>query len=183
MTSRLRVACLTTALLALGACSQPTTGVARRGSTTSVGPSAGTTATTGTTSSSSGAGLESVDPCALFTRQEAESALGRLRREPETGKLGSAITCQYSPQVATVIIGVRTNVGLAGLQPNGGEIKETSVGGRPARELLDAGGSCGIYLGVGEKSRVDVVVNASSSGREPCAIAGQVAGVVEPRLP
>lgn len=181
MTSRLRLACLTTALLAVAACGQPTAGFARRGSATSAGPTGSAAGTT--PSSGAGPSLERTDPCSLITRDEAEGALGRLRQEPEAKKLGSADTCRYSPQLATIILAVRTNVGLAGVQPNGGEVKETSVGGRPAKELLDGTGSCGIYLGVTDRSRVDVVVNATSSGREPCPIAVRIAEFVEPRLP
>ncbi|MEU4801736.1 DUF3558 domain-containing protein [Actinosynnema sp. NPDC023587] len=186
MNSRLCLACLTTVLLAVGACSTSTAGHARRASSTSAGPTRSASSTAGAPPSSTtntGATLEETDPCALITREEAERVLGRLRQDPEPRTLGSATTCRYSPETATVILAVRTNVGLTGVQANGGEIKETSVGGRPAKELLDATGSCGIYLGVTDRSRVDVVVNATSSGREPCPIANRVAEVVEPRLP
>ncbi|MEV0680742.1 DUF3558 domain-containing protein [Actinosynnema sp. NPDC050436] len=186
MNPRLRLACLVVPLLALGACSEPTHGFARGASTTSAKPTRPSTGPTGTTTpgnADTSTTLERTDPCSYLTRQEAEGALGRLLKDPENRKVASAVTCRYSPSYGVVVVAVRTNVGIAGVQPNGGEIKEASVSGRPAKELLDSTGSCGIYMGVTETSRVDVVVTTVGSDKPPCPIAVQVAGLVEPRLP
>ncbi|MBW4716385.1 DUF3558 domain-containing protein [Saccharothrix obliqua] len=183
MNSRLRLACVMTSLLALTACAtEVVPGIARRASTADISPprvSASTT--TGTTPSK--VSLADADPCGLVTRPEAEGVLGRYRREPERKKLGTAAACSFTAQKAAFVLAVRTNTGLSGVQPNGGEIKETSVNGRAARELLDEMRSCGIFLGVTDSSRVDVVVNAVGTDHDPCALAKQVAELVEPRLP
>ncbi|WP_433264984.1 DUF3558 domain-containing protein [Actinosynnema sp. CS-041913] len=187
MNSRRGLAGLMIALLAVTACGTTVSGVARRASTTSVSatgsPPGGVTGSTSRTADPSEF-LERTDPCTLVTRAEAEGALGTLRQEPLARRLGTATTCAFSPRTATFILAIRTNVGLAGVLPNGGTIKEITVGDRPAKELPDAStGSCGVYLGVTEQSRVDVVVNATSSGEDPCPIALRVAQWVEPRLP
>ncbi|QTR01705.1 DUF3558 domain-containing protein, partial [Saccharothrix algeriensis] len=127
--------------------------------------------------------LETADPCELVTEDETESTLGAQRKDPKPERIGTARACTFYPEQATFVVGIRTNVGLAGVQPNGGVVKDITVGGRPAKELLGATGSCGIYLGVSDSSRVDVVLNASSSGGDPCPPARRIAELVEPRLP
>ncbi|RKT57337.1 DUF3558 domain-containing protein [Saccharothrix australiensis] len=189
MNPRPSLALLLTALLAVTACGDPVSGAARRASTTTTGGTPGgvTTSPSGGVSPSPSGGptgsLDTTDPCALITRAEAEQALGPLRKEPKAGELGGARTCSFAPRTATFLIGIRTTVGLAGVQPDGGVLSDVTIGDRPAKELLGVTRSCGVYLGVSDSSRVDVVLNATSSGEEPCPLARRIAELVEPRLP
>ncbi|MFD9701226.1 DUF3558 domain-containing protein [Lentzea sp. NPDC059081] len=125
--------------------------------------------------------LESTDPCSLLTRSEAEQVMGPLDAEPAQEKVGSARVCDFAPNQASLGVGIRTNVGLAGIQPNGGEVKDVTVKRHQAKQLLGATGSCGVYIGVTSSSRVDVVLNAGAS-TDPCPLALKIAELVEPRL-
>lgn len=168
------------ALVALTACGGSTAGQAKPVPDTSGSTSRSTTSSPSSTKS--GNSLDDNDPCSLLTRNEAEQVMGPLDKEPAPEKLGSARTCQFSPSLASLGVGIRTNVGLAGVQPNGGEIKDITVGRHQAKQLVDATGSCGIYLGVTSSSRVDVVVNTGPRA-DPCPLALRIAEFVEPRLP
>ncbi|NUT49540.1 MAG: DUF3558 domain-containing protein [Saccharothrix sp.] len=126
--------------------------------------------------------LEDTDPCSLITVSEVEQAMGPLREAPKVEQIGSARVCESAPNRDYLAVGIRTNVGLAGVLPNGGEIKDITVGRHQAKQLLGASGSCGIYLGVTASSRVDVVVNVGAS-TDPCPPALRIAELVEPKLP
>ncbi|MBB5960340.1 hypothetical protein FHS29_006963 [Saccharothrix tamanrassetensis] len=187
MNSRTSLAVLLTALLAVAACGGPVSGDARpasgastAGSSTSPSPS-GSTSASPSGNAGSPVSLEDTDPCTLVTTDEVTDALGALRKEPTKEVIGTARSCVFAPKPATFAVGIRTNVGLSGVQPNGGVIKDIKVGDRAAKELLGATGSCGIYLGVTDSSRVDVVLNAT--GQDPCPLALRIAELVEPRLP
>ncbi len=108
--------------------------------------------------------------------------IGSLQGEPTPTKLGSSKSCEFSPNGKNLIVGTRTNAGLAGVQPGGGEIKDITIGSHQAKQLLLAGGSCGVYLGVTSSSRVDVVLNAGAS-TDPCPLALKIAELIEPKLP
>lgn len=172
------------ALVAITACTGSTPGdpkpTPNTGSNTS-SEDAGSPTSSPTSTKSSGS-LADTDPCSLLTKSEAEQVLGTLDEEPKQEKLGTARTCQFSPKRVSLGVGIRTNVGLAGLQPNGGEIKDVKVGSHQAKQLLGATGSCGVYLGVDSSSRVDVVLNAGAS-TDPCPLALKIAELVEPKLP
>ncbi|MFD0199889.1 MULTISPECIES: DUF3558 domain-containing protein [Saccharothrix] len=166
--------------MAITACGGP----AVSGQPTSA-PETSSTSDTAASSSSptSGGSLEDTDPCSFLTKSEAEQLTGAQRKDPAPEKLGSARVCGFSPESASFGIGIRTNVGLAGVQPNGGVIEEIVVGRHQAKQLLGATGSCGIYIGVTDSSRVDVVLNSGSSDKDPCPLARQIAEFIEPRLP
>lgn len=186
MNSRIILTSLAAAtLVALTACNGPTAGEAKPTPDTSSSSSNGSTNQTTTSSPSatkSGNSLDGTDPCSLLTKSEAEQVTGPQREEPAQEKLGSSQTCQFTPKGKSFSVGIRTNVGLAGLQSNGGEIENITIGGREAKQLIDGTGSCGIYLGVTSSSRVDVVLNAGGVD-DPCPLALRVAELVEPRLP
>jgi hypothetical protein len=104
-------------------------------------------------------------------------ATGGTERE----KIGSADTCLWNPKDSSLIIGIRTNVGLSGVLVTG-EITDITVGHHQAKKLMGAGGSCIVAIGITSSSRVDVTLNGPSK-TDPCPQALQVAQLVEPKLP
>lgn len=146
-----------------GGTSQPTT-------TPQVGPSRG-------------GPLDGADPCALLTKAEAEQVTGAQSAEPVVEQLGSARVCNFSPQTARLGVGIRAKSGLAEVQSNGNVVQELMIGRHQAKQAVGATGSCGIFIGVTESSRVDVVLNSGSPDVDPCPAAMKVAELVEPRLP
>ncbi|MFI9818656.1 DUF3558 family protein [Saccharothrix variisporea] len=172
------------ALVVMTACTASTSGDAKPapdtgGSTSSKDTGSSTSSSTSTKASGS---LADTDPCSLLSRSEAERVVGPLKEEPKPEKIGSSRGCAFTPDRASLSVGIRANVGLSALLPNGGEIKDITVGQHQARQLLDATGSCGIYLGVTSSSRVEVVLNTATSN-DPCTPALRIAELVEPKLP
>lgn len=121
-------------------------------------------------------GLADTDPCSLLTKAE-QTELG-VTREPERDKVGTADTCKLRlPEFQSVLVGIRKNLGLSQVQANGGQITDTTVSGRKAKQVAgQAAGSCLIALDVSESSRVDVTTG-------DCSTALKVAELVEPKLP
>ncbi|MBY8851228.1 DUF3558 domain-containing protein [Saccharothrix longispora] len=165
------------ALSTVAACGGPVTGEAQ--------PATDATTTTSAAESSGStdapASLDDVEPCDLLTREEAEQAFGPLREAPERDDLGTARSCTYSPQRRSLGIDVRTDAGLADVQPSG-EVTDLMIGGRAAKQVIAAGGTCIVAIEVTRASRVDVAFTGETKD-DPCALAGQVAELVEPRLP
>jgi hypothetical protein len=179
--SRIVLAALTaTTLVAITACSGSTRGQAEPAagtSATSTNMSSGTSTPSSTKANNS---LRDLDPCGLLTQDEAAKLQTTGDSYPE--KIGSVQACTWRIKDGSFSIGARTNVGLSGAQPNGGELKDISVGHHEAKQLLDVTGSCGIFVGVTPSSRVDVVLN-SGPRIDPCPLALQVAQLVESKLP
>ncbi|MGW4110227.1 DUF3558 domain-containing protein [Actinosynnema sp. NPDC004786] len=132
---------------------------------------------------SRGGPLDGLDPCTLLTKAEAEEITGAQTAEPVVEQLGSARVCNFSPRTARLGVGVRTTAGLAQVQSNGNVVQEVMVGRHQAKQAIGATGSCGVFIGVTESSRVDVVLNSGSPDEDPCPAAMKVAELVEPRLP
>lgn len=140
------------------------------------------TSTSSPTSTNASGSLTDADPCSLLTRSEAEQVLGPLKEEPKPQKIGSSRGCEFAPNRVFLSVGIRTDVGLAGVQATGGEIKDIKVGNHQAKQLVGAGGSCIVAIGVTSSSRVDVTLNAGAS-TDPCPPALKIAELVEPKLP
>lgn len=169
------------ALVAVSACTGSTTGDPKP--TPGTGDSASSTNSQDTTSSPTSTkpsgSLAETDPCSLLTRSEAEQVMGPLKEDPKPEKLGSSQTCGFSPKLASLSVGTRTNVGLAGVQAPG-EVADLTIGGHQAKKFVAAGGSCIVAIGVSSSSRVDVVLNGQG---DSCPRALQIAELVEPKLP
>lgn len=166
-------------LLAVTACTGSTTGDPKPAPDT--GSSASSTSTSSPTSTKATGSLADTEPCSLLTKSEAEQVMGSLKEEPKPEKIGSSQTCQFSPDRASFSVGIRTNVGLAGVQAPG-EITDSTIGRHQAKTFVAAGGSCIVAMGVSSSSRVDVVLNAGAS-TDPCPRALKIAELVEPKLP
>jgi hypothetical protein len=169
-------------LISITACGGSTSGQAKPelGATIASPSSSSSTPHTATSSHGTDSSLKDTDPCTLLTPSEA-SKLG-IPGDPKPEKIGVSQTCQWKPKDASLFIGTRTNDGLSTVLPNGGEIRDITVGKHPAKQLVDVSGSCGIVIGVTSSSRVEVVLN-SGPRVDPCPFALQVAQLVEPKLP
>ncbi|WP_367135643.1 DUF3558 domain-containing protein [Saccharothrix sp. HUAS TT1] len=130
-----------------------------------------------------GGPLDGADPCALLTKAEAEQVTGAQTAEPAVEQLGAAKVCNFSPEKARLGVGIRTSTGLDAVQSNGNPVDEITIGRHRAKQAVGATGSCGIFIGVTDSSRVDVVLNSGSPDEDPCPAALRVAELVEPRLP
>ncbi|QQQ75533.1 DUF3558 domain-containing protein [Saccharothrix sp. 6-C] len=177
MNPRTTVAALAV-LFAAVACGGP---AAEQSAPTGATPSSGATAPA--VGPSRGGPLDGLDPCTLLTKAEAEQVTGAQGADPVVEQLGSARVCNFSPAAGRLGVGVRTTSGLAAVQSNGNVVQDLVVGRHQAKQAVGATGSCGIFLGVTESSRVDVVLGAGSPDEDPCPAAMRVAELVEPRLP
>ncbi|GGU47049.1 DUF3558 domain-containing protein [Lentzea flava] len=185
MNSRIVLTSLATAtLVAITACTGSTAGDPKPTPDTSSPTSSedSRSSTSSPTSTKASGSLADTDPCGLLTKSEAEQVLGPLKEEPKPQKIGSSRGCEFAPNRVFLSVGIRTDVGLAGVQATGGEIKDIKVGGHQAKQLLGAGGSCIVAVGVTSSSRVDITLNAGSS-TDPCPPALKIAELVEPKLP
>ncbi|ANZ41812.1 hypothetical protein BBK82_43630 [Lentzea guizhouensis] len=181
MTSRTILTAVAAAgLLFIAACGETTGGDARPATDSSEATSS--TSTAPTTSSGAGTGsLEDVDPCSLLATEDAAD-LGATK-PPKREMVGSADSCAWKPGNANLSVGVRTNLGLAQAQPNGGQITDITVGDRPAKQISGTTtGGCVVVLGVTSSSRVDVTVIPAPNS-DGCPMALKVAGLVESKLP
>jgi hypothetical protein len=95
--------------------------------------------------------------------------------------VGTAHSCEFTSSDYSVIVGIRTNVGLSGFQSSGGKVTAQSIGSHQAKQELDSP-TCTIAIGVSDSSRVDVTVTAIFNA-DPCQGAADVAKLVEPKLP
>ncbi|QQQ75531.1 DUF3558 family protein [Saccharothrix sp. 6-C] len=152
------------------------------GAGTEPSTSTGTTsATTGTTSAGAPAALHDADPCGLVTEEDVERAVGALDGEPRRNDLGTARSCEYEVDKRLLVVDVRTNVGLAGVNATG-PVTDQTIGGHRVKSWVSQGGTCFFVLGVTESSRVDITLQPKTGGVE-CEPAKRLADVVEPKLP
>lgn len=96
--------------------------------------------------------------------------------------VGTAHSCELNTADYTVLLGIRTNVGLAGLVPTA-PVTDKTIDGHPAKEEKDdSASSCLVAIGVSGSSRVDVSVTGDGT-TNPCPTAENVANLVAPKLP
>jgi hypothetical protein len=186
VTRRIVLTGLTAAtLLATTACGTTTTGQAQPAPGTATARNSSGSDSSGSSSGTpssgtAGGSLDSTAPCSLLSSSEA-SSLG-VSGQPQRQKIGSAQSCLVSVSGGGFIIGIRTNVGFAAMQANGGQLTDTTIGRHQAKQLTGgATGSCVIGIGVTASSRVDVTAHAGTT--DSCPLTSQVAQLVEPKLP
>lgn len=142
------------------------------------GAGAAPPSSTGTTAAPT---LDETDPCRLVPKGDVERALGPLDGEPRRKDLGTARSCEYEVRAQLLVIDIRTNVGLAGVNASG-PVTDLTLGAHQLKHWVDANGTCFFVFGVTESSRVDVVVQPRE-GKAQCELAQRLAEVVEPKLP
>jgi hypothetical protein len=134
-----------------------------------------------TTPSAGGGGALPVDhACSLLSSSDL-SQLG-VSSSPSEDMIGTAHACEFDNSEGHIIVGIRTNVGLAGFSANGGTVGDITVGTHQAKQDVDDTGSCVIAIGVSASSRVDVTVTGDGTS-DPCPTSMAVARMVEPKLP
>lgn len=152
------------------------------GAGTEPSTSTGTTsAPAGTTSAVASAALDDADPCGLVTAEDVERALGALDGEPRRNDLGTARSCEYEVDKRLLVVDIRTNVGLAGVNATG-PVTDLTIGGHQVKAWVSQGGTCFVVLGVTESSRVDITAQPRTGAQE-CGPAQRLAELVEPKLP
>lgn len=172
---------LAAAMLTVAACNSQTPGQAS-GTTTTDGGGTQTTSGGGDTSTSTGgSGSLPVDqPCSLLSSADLQQ-LG-VSDQPTQDMVGTAHTCELDTDSDHIIVGIRTNAGLADLT-GPAAITDTQVGHHQAKEMKDtSANSCLVSVGVSDTSRIDVTATGDGTDN-PCTAAENAAKLVEPRLP
>jgi hypothetical protein len=167
-----------TALIALAACSQATTGSGNPASTTT--PGGGTTST----NTSGGASTASLQPCDLLSA----SVLSQNQlTKTDSGTQSGARTCAWTKSVDingnggyTLGVDIRDSQGLNDTSDAGYTVRPDTIGGHQGKQL-ERSGSCIVAIGVSSTSRVDV--QASGDPGQSCPLANQFAKLIEPGLP
>lgn len=172
-------------LLAVAACSSGNTGfpVPATSATSGGDGSSGSQDTTsaGGTKIASPDQLANTDACSLLTASEATSV--GLPSQGIEDAAGAHSGCQWNGSDFSVSVGVRTDVGLAGVLLNGGTLTNTTVGTHQAKQVAGVASSgCLVAMGITNSMRVDVGATQVSTGNE-CQEAMAVAQLVEKRLP
>jgi len=167
-----------TALIALAACGQTTTGSGNPASTTTPGSSGDTT------SNSGGASTASLQPCDLLSA----SVLSQNQlTKTDSGTQSGARTCAGTKSVDingnggyTLGVDIRDSQGLNDTSDGGYTVTPETVGSHQGKQL-ERSGSCIVAIGVSTTSRVDV--QASADPGQSCPLANQFAKLIEPGLP
>ena len=126
--------------------------------------------------------LAGTQACSLLTAVEA-AGLG-LPNAGTPNDAGAKSGCEWDGSNFIVTALIRTNVGLAGVVPNG-TLTSTSIGSHQAKKLVNGtgvGASCMYIVGVTDSTRVDVQAVAAATS-DPCRESLSVAQLIEPKLP
>jgi uncharacterized protein DUF3558 len=166
------------ALFGLAACNNSTSGSATAGSS----PGGSAPPTTG------GASTASLKPCDLVSSAEA-SGLQLAPQGPVNE--GGARACSWQKPVDIngqngygVEIGIRDSQSLNDINTAGYTMSQDNIGSHQGRQGAATGsGACLVVIGVGNSSRVDVIVTGGADATSACQFANQLAKFVEPRLP
>ncbi|WP_409179408.1 DUF3558 domain-containing protein [Amycolatopsis sp. VS8301801F10] len=133
---------------------------------------------------SSAPSLAKLDPCALLSPQDRSSAGLTGQGKPKT--IGEARACDWTaPSVFGVTVTLDETNGLANLDLSDGKRTKKDVGSHQAVQVSGRRGTCAVLLDVGGAQSVQVdVANANfADSALACSRAGDVAGLVEPKLP
>jgi hypothetical protein len=170
-------------LVLLAGCSEKTQGSPSPGDEPA-DPTTGQTTEETTTTEPGADGLATVQPCDLL---DATGVASLQLTGGEELSLGGARVCEYRREGATlnesftVAVALWDNQGLDALNASGVQ-QLPDIGSHKAVSFVDAAGSCGVGIGVGDTSRVD----SSAVGGDQelgCQLAGQLATIVERKLP
>jgi hypothetical protein len=174
---------------AMTACTDRATGQAVSTETTrstgSSGPFSASPTRPGTTTSQPGAAaspLKDTDPCSLISDAEAAA----LRAGPGTNEtLNNARVCQFKDADGfSMSVGIFDDLGLNDVVANGPIKPVPTVGRHKAVQSMGGIRTCAISIEVTPTSRVDTTGTTNQpDDQKSCAIALQVAKLVEPRLP
>src|SRR5947209_3772064 len=179
-------------LLTLTACSSDTGGFATPSTTSNAATSSGGSDSSGSQSSNAPGGkigsadqLANTQACDLLTASEA-TRVGLPSTPSGNLSEGAKSGCQWTGDSFAVVAGIRTDVGLSGVIPNG-TITDTTIGSHTAKKLVTnfssgAGGTCLYAIGVTDSMRVDITSTVIASG-DACQESLAIAQIIEPKLP
>lgn len=167
-------------LLGVVACGGPTSGQPIP-ATTTVGTAPDDAPTADTSTSSGGPNSLPVDqPCSLLSPSDLHQ-IG-VSTQPTQGMVGTAHACEFDTADDHLIVGIRTNSGLADLT-GPAPVSGIRVGRHAAKQMKeDSASSCLVAMGVSDSSRVDVTATGDGT-KDPCPAALAVAQLVESKLP
>ncbi|MGH3952202.1 MAG: DUF3558 family protein, partial [Pseudonocardiaceae bacterium] len=175
---------LAAGVLGVGACSEEP-GTAEPTPGTATGQPSGTT----TERPGQGSASLAIDPCSLLDTGTLEKMFSGFVpfKDGDASDSAGARGCTWYPDRETasdpgirVDVGVRDSQGVREARDAGGGVEMGDVQGRPAARVPIPPSGCIIALAVGENSRVDIIVGEHDRA---CDFAGQVADIVEPKLP
>ncbi|ATY13278.1 DUF3558 domain-containing protein [Amycolatopsis sp. AA4] len=133
---------------------------------------------------SSAPSLAKLDPCTLLSPQDRSSAGLTGQGKPKT--IGEARACDWTvPSTFGVTVTLDETNGLANLDLSDGKRTKKDVGSHQAVQVSRPRGACAVLLDVGGAQSVQVdVTNANfADSALACSRAGDVAGLLEPKLP
>jgi Protein of unknown function (DUF3558) len=168
--------------VALASCGGETPGTPAAADTTGPGASTSTSkAPSLTTTAPSGPSLTGVDPCQLLAEPE-RTQLG-LPAGTRSTTLGNP-TCEWNPRGGAIVdLTLWTTRGLAELNTSNSKITELMIGSHQGRRLEhNEPGICDVDIAVAAKSSVTVGALHDQTA-QACALAEQVARLIEPNLP
>ncbi|PXY34947.1 hypothetical protein BAY59_05555 [Prauserella coralliicola] len=132
-----------------------------------------------------GTSASSLDPCTLLTKDDI-SSVATFEDAKET-EMGGARGCDFYPvrtdasDLPSIGVAVRESQSVDSVNDEGLGINTGDLNGRDLAQVPTPGG-CIIAMAVGDSSRVDVTVTGLDTEKS-CDLAGQVAEIVEPKLP
>lgn len=167
-----------TLCVALASCGGETSGTPAAADMTTTSTS---TAPSSATTASNGSSLAGVDPCQLLA--EPERAQLGLPPGAKSTTLKNP-TCEWDPIGSGIVdLTLWTTRGLADLNTSNRKVTELTIGGHRGRRLEhNEPGICDIDIAVAAKSSVTVGAVHDQTA-QACALAEQVARVIEPKLP
>lgn len=135
-----------------------------------------------------GSPLDSVDACALLTADEIAQFGDHDYKEPKSEDIAGYPTCRWLPirtdarRLPTITTVLWDDVSIDQLRDRGSGVERGQMDS--GRDFTQTGtsGECTVALAVGEQARVDALVTGVDQD-EACALANQVAEIVEPRIP
>ncbi|PKV96189.1 uncharacterized protein DUF3558 [Amycolatopsis echigonensis] len=133
---------------------------------------------------SSAPSLAKLDPCTLLSPQDRSSAGLTVPGKPKT--IGEARACDWTvPSAFGVTVTLDETNGLANLDLSDGKRTKKDVGSHQAVQVSGRRGTCAVLLDVGGGQSVQIDVNNANFADSAlaCSRAGDVAGLVEPKLP
>jgi hypothetical protein len=183
-------------LLTLTACGSgtsgfPTPATGDPSSTTTASGGGDSTSSQSTTGSGGKIGsadqLSNTQACSLLTASDT-AQLAVSSTPNNSAAAGGKSGCEWDGSSSILGVIVRTNVGVAGVNPDGGTVTSTSVGNHhDAAKLVvgtGAGAACMYAIGITSSMRVDVTATSiSSASGDPCQEALAAAQIIEPKLP
>lgn len=129
--------------------------------------------------------IADLQPCELVD-QSGLSTLGLTGGKEDS--VGSARSCRWRHEGATlddsytVAVELFDDEGVDDLAEVATVKQIPKVGGHDAVSFVDATGVCGISIRVGDSTRVDHTA-VGGDEKQGCALAAQLAALVEPKLP